>query len=110
MTVIGMGRLLLVWISLLALLALTVTASFQFTGPLNLSVSICIALAKATLIFWFFMRLREEGGLLRLIAVGAGAWLIILLLLAGTDYATRGRTSDVHQTLKIDAPWASNVR
>jgi cytochrome c oxidase subunit IV len=77
------------WVSLLALLALTLAASFVLTGALSLASSIGIALAKAALIFWFFMHLREESALLRLVAVGAGAWLFILLLLSAMDYVTR---------------------
>jgi cytochrome c oxidase subunit 4 len=81
--------LLLAWLALMALLVATVAASFVLSGPISLATSLAIALAKAALIFWFFMHLREEGGLLRLVAIGAGAWLLILLLLSLTDYATR---------------------
>ena len=35
------------------------------------------------------MHLREESGLVRLAAVGAGAWLLIMLLLVSSDYLTR---------------------
>jgi cytochrome c oxidase subunit IV len=81
--------LLIVWAALLGLLALTVAASYLVTGPLSAAASLLIALAKASLVFWFFMHLREERGLVRLFAVGATAWLLILLLLLAADYATR---------------------
>ncbi|MFG1410694.1 cytochrome C oxidase subunit IV family protein [Xanthobacter sp. VTT E-85241] len=82
-------RLGLVWLVLLMLLALTVGASLVLTGPESLAAGLGIACAKAVLIYWFFMGLRRENGLLRLFAVGAGAWLLILGLLTATDYATR---------------------
>ena len=84
------GRsLLLVWSALLALLGLTVTASFLLAGPASFAVSLAIALAKAALIFWFFMHLREERGLIRIFAIGAAAWLLIMFLLIAADYGTR---------------------
>ena len=86
----GFRPLILVWIALLVLLGLTVTASFQFAGPPSIAASLGIALTKAALIFWFFMHLREEGGVLRLAAIAAAVWLLILFLLAAADYTTRG--------------------
>jgi cytochrome c oxidase subunit 4 len=81
--------LVLVWLGLLVLLSITVAGSFAFTGPANLAVSWGTAAAKAALILWFYMHLREESGLARIMAVGALAWLAILLLLTTADYATR---------------------
>lgn len=86
----GIRPLILVWAALLVLLGLTVTASFQFSGPASIAASLGIALAKAVLIFWFFMHLREESGLIRLVAIGAAAWMLILFLLAAADFTTRG--------------------
>jgi len=82
-------RLLPVWIGLLVLLAMTVGASFVLSGAPSLAASLGIALAKAALVFWFFMRLRAEGGLVRLIALAAGAWFLLLLLLSFADYLMR---------------------
>lgn len=85
----GIMLLVFVWAGLLGLLALTVGASLVLTGPVSFATGMGIALAKATAIFWFYMHLREEGGLIRLVAIGAGAWLLILFLLAAADYTTR---------------------
>lgn len=82
--------LVLVWAALLMLLALTVGATFAPIGPLKPAVNLGIAFAKTTLILWFYMHLREERGLVRLAAIGAGAWLGILFLLLLTDYLARG--------------------
>lgn len=82
-------RLAIVWLALMALLGLTVAGSFTVTGAASAVVSFGVAAAKVALIFWFFMQLRTEKGLIRVFAVGAIAWLLILLLLATIDYATR---------------------
>lgn len=82
-------RLAIVWLALLVLLALTVAGSFTVTGAASAVVSFGVATAKVALIFWFFMQLRTEKGLIRVFAVGAIAWLLILLTMAAIDYATR---------------------
>jgi cytochrome c oxidase subunit 4 len=82
-------RFAIVWLALMALLALTVAGSFTFTGAASAVVSFGVAAAKVALIFWFFMQLRTEKGLVRVFAVGAIAWLLILLTLATIDYTTR---------------------
>jgi cytochrome c oxidase subunit 4 len=82
--------LVAIWVALVVLLSISVAASFVFTGPLNLLVSWGTATIKGALILWFFMHLREEGGLSRIMAIGAVAWLAILLIMTGADYATRG--------------------
>ena len=71
------------------LLALSVAGSFVLIGPWGFMFSITVALAKAGLIFWFYMHLNEAGGKVRLAAVGAAVWLLILILLISTDYVTR---------------------
>ncbi len=85
---------ILVWAALLVLLVLTVAASFVATGLPSLIAAMGIALLKAGLIFWFYMHLREEPGLIRLAAIGAAAWLSILFFLVFSDYLTR----DVERT------------
>lgn len=82
-------RLAIVWAALMALLALTVAGSFTVTGAASAVVSFGVAAAKAALIFWFFMQLRTEKGLIRVFAVGAIAWLAILLTMLTIDNVTR---------------------
>lgn len=82
--------ILLVWAALLALLALTVAASFAPLGRALPFVSYGIAVAKTALVVWVFMELRVCGGLQR-IALGVGfVWLGVLLLLLFADTLTRG--------------------
>ncbi len=82
-------RLAIVWLALMGLLALTVAGSFTVTGAASAAVSFGVAIAKVALIFWFFMQLRTEKGLIRVFAVGAIAWLGILLTLVTIDKVTR---------------------
>jgi cytochrome c oxidase subunit 4 len=86
----GQARLFVqVWVALIVLLALTVGATFLPIGPLKPAVNMAIAFGKAGLIFWFYMHLREEPGLVRLSALGGGVWLLILLMFVTADYLTR---------------------
>lgn len=79
-------RLVLVWAALLALLALTVAASFVLTGAPSLAAGLGIAALKAGLILWAFMHLSEDDGLLRVVAIAAFAWLGILFALGSLTY------------------------
>jgi cytochrome c oxidase subunit 4 len=82
-------RVAYVWLALLALLGMTIGASYFLSGTASAVASLSIGLGKAVLIFWFFMQLRAEKGLVRVFAVGAVVWLIILLTMSAIDYATR---------------------
>ena len=48
-----------------------------------------ISLVQTALIFWFFMHLKDTSTLIRLVAIGAAVWLIILFALTSADFATR---------------------
>lgn len=85
----ALRRLLLIWLALMGLLALTYAAIFLPLGPVAPLVSYAIALAKTGLVLWFFMELRDEPGLARL-AAGAGfVWLAFLLILLAADIGWR---------------------
>jgi cytochrome c oxidase subunit 4 len=83
------GRILAVWAGLLALLALTVAASFLPLGPVLPFVSYGIASAKAGLIIWFFMEMRDAAGLQRLALTAGFVWALFLFLLMLADPLTR---------------------
>ncbi|MBO9602765.1 MAG: cytochrome C oxidase subunit IV family protein [Novosphingobium sp.] len=86
---IAVRRLLLAWIGLIALLALTVGLAFLPLGAAKPAAAYLIATAKAALVLWYFMELRREGGLPRL-AAGAGfVWLSVLLVLTAADFLSR---------------------
>ncbi|MBE7185722.1 MAG: cytochrome C oxidase subunit IV family protein [Methylobacterium mesophilicum] len=81
--------LLLVYAGLLALLAMTVGASFLSLDGLSPVASFGIAALKTGLIVWFFMNFRAEGWPVRLAALAGFVWLAILLTLLMLDLASR---------------------
>ena len=85
----SLGRLVLTYVVLIGLLALTAGSVALPSGWWSTPVSLGIATAKAVLIFYFFMRLRTQSGLVRVFALAGFFWLAILLVLAATDYFTR---------------------
>jgi cytochrome c oxidase subunit 4 len=79
-----------VGLALLGLLALTTTAAHVNLGPLNTIVAMSIATAKGALIVLFFMHLRYSKSLMWICASAGVFWLGIMLVLALSDYLTRG--------------------
>lgn len=78
-----------VFAGLLALLALSAGLSRILSGTLGVAVALAIAAAKLGLIAAFFMRLRTQGGLIRIVAAAGFLWLGVLGLLVFADYASR---------------------
>jgi cytochrome c oxidase subunit 4 len=83
------GPLLLTWLALMALLAITVIAALAPIGPVKGAINIAAALTKAALVYWVFMHLKEVSGFLRIAAVGAALWILILGAMTFTDIVTR---------------------
>lgn len=81
--------LVLVWLGLMGLLALTVGATFAPIGAFKPVANLAIAFGKAGLVLWFFMQLRAEHRLVRIVALAAVAWLLILIALTQTDLWSR---------------------
>ena len=88
----GPSRLVygIVFVLLLALLALTVAMAHVHLGRFNATVAMSIAIAKAALVGCYFMHARYTGALIRFVAAGATVWLTILIALTLSDYLTRG--------------------
>lgn len=82
-------RLWIVYGLLIGLLALTAGATFVPSGWWSTPVSLTIAFAKAALIFFYFMRLRNQQNLVRLFSLVGFFWLVILFVLTAVDYLTR---------------------
>jgi cytochrome c oxidase subunit 4 len=77
------------WVALLALMLASLGSAYLRLGPWNMVAGLVIAAIKAAIVAWLFMRLRESGPLIRLVAVvGLGVWCI-LVALSGVDYETR---------------------
>lgn len=79
-----------VFIALLVLLVATVGVTAFDLGVLNLPVALLIAGVKTTLVLMYFMHLKPASGLVRLFALAALVWLGFLIVLALSDYVTRG--------------------
>lgn len=84
-----LGTLAVVYVSLLALLAVTVGAAYLHLGGWSLLIAMAIALLKAALVLLWFMHLRYETGLVKVFAAAGVAWLALLLCLTMADYLTR---------------------
>ena len=87
---LSLPRLGLVYLALLALLGLTATATLLPPGPWSTPIALGVATAKGALIYFYFMRLRERPGLIRLFALAGFFWLAILMALTFADFFTRG--------------------
>ncbi len=73
---VGYGIYVLTWVALLGLTAITVTvAGLQF-GSLSVLVALAVATIKATLVLSFFMHLRYERPLFRIM------FLVVIITLA----------------------------
>ena len=79
-----------VFAALLAGTGLTVYAAGLDLGRYNAAVALTIASVKATLVALFFMHIKGASEkLTKLVAVSALFFLLLLLGLTMTDYATR---------------------
>jgi cytochrome c oxidase subunit 4 len=88
--------LVLSWLALLALLALSAGSAWLRLGWINTAIGLAVASVKALLVALVFMRLRLTHPLLRLTAVAGLTTLALLFILSGADYATRR---------EVPAPW-----
>jgi cytochrome c oxidase subunit 4 len=79
-----------VFFALLAGTVLTVIAAKLDLGRFNAAVALTIASVKATLVALFFMHIRGASEkLTKLVVISALFFLLLLLALTMTDYATR---------------------
>ena len=88
--------LVLTWLALLALLALSAGTAWLQLGWINTAIGLAVATVKAVLVGLVFMRLRVTHPLLRLTALAGLTTLALLFILSGADYATRSA---------VQAPW-----
>ena len=75
--------------ALLALLALTWGLGYVDLGEWNLPIALAISIAKAVLIMLFFMHVKYSSRLVQLVACAGFFWLLILLVMAMSDYRSR---------------------
>lgn len=80
---------LAVFVSLLVGTIVTYLASFVNMGFLNTPVALLIAVTKASLVVLFFMGVRWNTPLTKVVAVSGFVWLMILFGLGMSDYLSR---------------------
>jgi cytochrome c oxidase subunit IV len=88
-TISSVPTLLLTFLGLMVLLAITVAASFIDVGTYRALISVAVAIAKALLVMIFFMHLRGSNRLLWVFAGAGFFWLSILMILTIGDFVTR---------------------
>lgn len=74
------------WAALMLLLAATTASAFLPLGPFNIIVSLSIAVAKASVVLLVFMELSSSRALVRSFAAAGFFWLLIMIVLTGSDY------------------------
>lgn len=84
--------LLLAWLALLGLLALTVGLAYVPMGRMNLVAGLAVSAVKTALVVTVFMNLFRSSVLARVAAAAGLFWLAILFSLSATDYLTRNDT------------------
>ncbi|MGN6655471.1 MAG: cytochrome C oxidase subunit IV family protein [Rhodanobacter sp.] len=80
---------LLVLAALLVLLTLSAGSALIPMGAFNEVANLGIAAMKALLVLIFFMRLKTDNPLLRLVAATGFAWLALLVALSLADLLSR---------------------
>ena len=76
---------MVVWVALLALTALTITAAQLHLGAFSMLANLLIASSKASLVLWFFMHLKYEARLLKIMLLIPIATLTIIIGLTFFD-------------------------
>ena len=79
-----------IFAALMILTAVTVAVAFRDLGLMNTYVAMTIAVAKATLVVLYFMHVRWSGRLVPILLAVGLLWLVILITLTMSDYASRG--------------------
>jgi cytochrome c oxidase subunit 4 len=74
-----------VWLSLLALTAVTISVAGMHLGRFSTLTSLLIASAKASLVLWFFMHLKYERKLFQLMFLIPVATLAVIIGLTFFD-------------------------
>jgi cytochrome c oxidase subunit 4 len=78
-----------IFVTLIVLTAVTVLIARQDFGSLNTPIALAIAGVKATLVILFFMGVKYNTPLTKVVAASGFLWLIILFGITMGDYLTR---------------------
>jgi cytochrome c oxidase subunit 4 len=80
----------LVFLALVVGTVLTYVAAINDFGALNTPIALGIAFAKASLVILFFMGVRYNTPLTKVVVVSGFVWLLIMFGLTMGDYISRG--------------------
>jgi cytochrome c oxidase subunit IV len=76
-------------LTLMTLTAVTVSVAYIDLGRYNIVAALAIATIKAMLVVLFFMHAKDSPKRTKLVIFAGIFWLIILLLMTMSDYASR---------------------
>jgi cytochrome c oxidase subunit 4 len=95
-----------VLLALLVLTAITVGTSRIDFGSANMLIAMFIASVKASLVILFFMHVKWDTAINKLVFLSSFIFLSLLFIFTLADQATRRIDSDVHVTKsKVDKQW-----
>jgi len=83
------GVMILVWVALLILTAITVGGSVLFPGKVGIAVAMVVTPIKAALILMFFMHLKYEKPVFVAMFLTAAMILAIIMGITFFDYSYR---------------------
>jgi cytochrome c oxidase subunit IV len=91
-----------VFLALIIFTAITTAVAYVDLGVLNTVVALVIAVFKASLVVLFFMHLKEQAGMTRVVIIAALLWLTVLIVLSLSDRFTR-------HWVPSNGPWQSGT-
>ena len=77
------------FVALLILTAITYLVATQDFGAMNTPIALAVALLKASLVVIYFMGVRYNTPLTKVVVIAGFFWLFILFGITMTDYLTR---------------------
>ena len=78
-----------IFLTLMALTAITIVVAYVNLGPWNKVVALGIASTKATLVVLYFMHVRYASRMTKLVVVSGFFFLMVLFSLTMIDYGSR---------------------
>ncbi|MCX6149895.1 MAG: cytochrome C oxidase subunit IV family protein [Ignavibacteriales bacterium] len=87
--IVGYGTYVFIWLTLLALTALTVTVSGIHFGNITLLIAIIIAIVKAGLVLNIFMHIKYDDVVFKVFVIVGTLTLVAIIVLTFSDYLFR---------------------
>jgi cytochrome c oxidase subunit 4 len=78
-----------IWLALIVLLFVMFALAQFNLGAAGTAIILALAFVQTVLVLSFFMRLRTSTKVIRLVACVGFVWLLIMFVLAFSDYLTR---------------------